>query len=148
MSYHRNYQHIVFRTYRSERSLPEEHKRELLKYIYEICRNESVHVMRINAYLDHVHLLADIPVTLSLPGLVRKIKSCTSSKFKRHEHFPLFNGWGRGYASFSVSYYEAGHIANYIRRQEEHHKSVSFADEYRQMLMENGIQPDEYIFAE
>ena len=38
-------------------------------------------------------------------------------------------------------------IINYIKNQKEHHKKVSFEDEYRELLREHGIEWDEkYIF--
>ena len=37
-------------------------------------------------------------------------------------------------------------IINYIRNQKEHHKNISFAEEYRQFLVENGIEIREEYF--
>ena len=38
-------------------------------------------------------------------------------------------------------------IVNYIMNQKEHHKKVSFEDELRALLIENGIAFDEkYLF--
>ena len=37
-------------------------------------------------------------------------------------------------------------IANYIRKQKEHHRMVSFAEEYRDFLVENGIPIREEYF--
>ena len=38
-------------------------------------------------------------------------------------------------------------ILNYIKNQKEHHKSVTFEDEYKALLKEHGVEVDErYIF--
>ena len=37
-------------------------------------------------------------------------------------------------------------IINYIKNQKEHHKTISFEEEYRQFLIENGIEIDEKYF--
>lgn len=37
-------------------------------------------------------------------------------------------------------------IVNYIKGQKEHHKKVSFQDEYRAFLLENGIEIREEYF--
>jgi hypothetical protein len=36
---------------------------------------------------------------------------------------------------------------NYIKRQKEHHQGESFEDEYKRVLREFGIEPDDrYVF--
>ncbi len=146
MSYSRNYQHIVFRTKANVKSLPEAHKRQLFKFIYMLCQRKGWHLERINGYRNHVHLLIDLPVTVPVSDAVREIKKRSSVAFQHHRDFPAFDGWGVGYASFSVSYYEVEHIRNYIIGQEEHHKSVSFEEEFRKILCTHGLVPDEYMF--
>ena len=129
MSYNINLQHIVFRTAHSEYTIPEASKTLILSYIYNISVELNVSLIRINAWRNHVHILVDFPVGLSLPEYVRKIKSSSSMKFKRHPDLPLFAGWATGYGSFSVSHYEKDRIINYIKNQEEHHRYKTFAEE-------------------
>lgn len=89
----------------------------------------GVKIIRLNAHLNHVHVLADVPVTMLLSEYVRKIKQTTSAVFQHHRDFPLFQGWATGYGSFSVSHYEREHIINYIKGQDEHHKVRTFEEE-------------------
>ena len=35
-------------------------------------------------------------------------------------------------------------IINYIKNQKEHHKTESFYDEFKRLLIENEIEPDSY----
>jgi hypothetical protein len=37
-------------------------------------------------------------------------------------------------------------MIDYIKNQKEHHKKLSFEDEYRQLLIENGIEIQEQYF--
>jgi hypothetical protein len=37
-------------------------------------------------------------------------------------------------------------LIEYIKNQQEHHRTVSYEDEYRNILMEAGIIPDERYF--
>jgi hypothetical protein len=39
-----------------------------------------------------------------------------------------------------------GRLIEYIKTQEEHHKKVTFEEEYRKILLESGITPDEKYF--
>jgi hypothetical protein len=42
-----------------------------------------------------------------------------------------------------VSPAEVDSVAAYIERQEEHHRAVSFEEEYRKFLQEYGVEYDE-----
>ena len=57
MSHTTTFYHIVFRTYYSEMSIPEEHERELYAYIFGIARKLNCQTYRIGGMPDHVHLL-------------------------------------------------------------------------------------------
>ena len=51
--------------------------------------------------------------------------------------------WQRGYGAFSVSQSNLEEVARYIENQEEHHKRVTFQDEYRAFLKAYGIEYNE-----
>jgi len=57
-----------------------------------------------------------------------------------------FKGWAEGYGSFTCSYNDLGRLVEYIKNQQEHHKKISFEEEYRILLSEYGITPDEKFF--
>ena len=61
-------------------------------------------------------------------------------------NFPYFQGWAREYAGISKSANEKETVIKYIMRQKEHHRKVTFAEEYRAFLEENGIAIDERYF--
>jgi hypothetical protein len=37
-------------------------------------------------------------------------------------------------------------LIDYIKNQQEHHKKTTFEEEYRKLLLEYGITPDEKFF--
>jgi hypothetical protein len=51
--------------------------------------------------------------------------------------------WQRGYGVFSVDPTETDDVVNYIMNQDEHHKKISFQDEYRGFLKKYNIEYDE-----
>ena len=53
---------------------------------------------------------------------------------------------GSGYGSFTCSYKDLDRLIEYIKNQQEHHKKISFEEEYRKLLLEYGITPDEKFF--
>lgn len=77
---------------------------------------------------------------------MQAIKTFTSKWLKGNPSFPNWNGWGHENAAFSYSVRDKEMIVNYIKGQKEHHKRVSFQDEYRAFLLENGIAIREEYF--
>lgn len=48
--------------------------------------------------------------------------------------------WGRGYGAFSVSHSDVDRVANYIARQEEHHRKRTFGKEYEVFVEKYGLE--------
>jgi len=47
-----------------------------------------------------------------------------------------------GYGAFTKSHAEKDQVIEYIKQQEEHHKTVSFIDEFKDLLRKEGIDFD------
>lgn len=62
-----------------------------------------------------------------------------------HDVFPRLADfyWQRGYAAFTVSQSNLKHVQQYLAGQKEHHRKVSFRDEFILFLKANGIEYDE-----
>lgn len=55
--------------------------------------------------------------------------------------------WQDGYGAFSVSHSNVEALINYIENQKEHHREISFQEEYRIFLKEYNVEYDErYIW--
>jgi putative transposase len=78
-----------------------------------------------------------------VPNLIEKLKPITTKWM--NNTFPELErkfGWQEGYAAFSVDRSNLQPIINYIENQEEHHKKVSYQDEYIAFLKAQGIAFD------
>ncbi|MEI7767439.1 MAG: transposase, partial [Phycisphaerae bacterium] len=51
--------------------------------------------------------------------------------------------WQNGYGAFGVSLTEASAVIQYIANQSEHHRVVSFQEEYRQFMIRHNLPLDE-----
>ena len=51
--------------------------------------------------------------------------------------------WQGGYGSFSVSQSNVEQVRAYIATQEEHHRGVSYQDEFRALCRKHGVEIDE-----
>jgi REP element-mobilizing transposase RayT len=92
---------------------------------------------------DHVHMLLSFPSTLALAKAVQLIKGASSTWI--HETFPEHRNvyWQEGYGAFSVGVSQVDDTVRYILNQAEHHRAVSFQDEFRAILKRHGIEYDE-----
>ncbi len=146
MSFSRFIYHIVFSTKNRFPSINQENEKVLYKVLFNLMVKEGARVYRIGGMPDHIHILTDIPATLSPAKFIQKIKQESSYIVAQSVEFPLWDGWENGYAAFSYSVSEIETIKSYIANQKEHHKRILFRDEYRDWLIENGISPDAPYF--
>jgi len=145
-SYRRILYHIVINTKHRKETLSPEYSEELYAYILGIIRNKNCFLYRINGIENHIHMLSDLHPSLALADYIRDIKVASSLWLKSHLGFPDFEGWSDGYAALTYSWRDKDMIVNYIKNQREHHKKESFEDEFRQLLIEQGITIDEKYF--
>ena len=86
------------------------------------CAALNAQVIALGGVTDHVHLLVQLPTTLSVATLVKEVKGSSGHMLARRAMASdLFFKWQGSYGAFSVSPHELDVVANYIRRQEEHH---------------------------
>jgi REP element-mobilizing transposase RayT len=127
-------------------TIKQDHVNELYGYISGIIKNKNSHLYRINGIENHLHILTDMHPSIAPADFMREIKASSSLWMKNSTLFPLFIGWEEGYGSFTCSYKDLSNLIEYIKSQEEHHKKVTFEEEYRKILLESGITPDEKYF--
>jgi putative transposase len=145
-SYRQIYYQIVFGTKHRKPTLTQKHDVQLYKYISGIIKNKKCKLYCINGVEDHIHILCDIHPCVRLSELVKDIKVASSIWLKETGLFPDFEGWQEGYGAFTYSIRERNKIIGYINKQKQHHAREVFYDEYKRLLIENGVDFDEQYF--
>jgi len=115
----------------------------LWPFLGGIARQNKMMAIEIGGVEDHVHILLSLPSTISIAKALQLIKG-GSSKWV-HETFPeqsLF-AWQAKYGSFSVSVSQLDKIVEYIKRQAEHHRKMTFKEEFVALLEKHRIKYDE-----
>ena len=105
-----------------------------------ILQNLGALVGEIGGTEDHVHILCSLPRTLSIAQLVEEVKKSSSQKMKACGVNNFY--WQRGYGGFSVSESEVETVARYIKSQKEHHRKMSFQEEYEIFLKKHRVDYD------
>jgi len=142
-TYRQVFYQIVFSTKNREASLAEEHAEMLYKYIWGIIQKRQCKLYRIGGMEDHLHIFSDLHPSISLADYVKEIKIGSGNWMKESGLFPTFAGWQDGYGAFTYNIREKQVIIDYIKNQKEHHKRETFHDEYKRLLMENGVAFEE-----
>jgi putative transposase len=134
---------IVFSTKNRKHAIDSNNEKELFQYIHGIVKNKQGKLYRINGMEDHLHILSDLHPTICLSDFVKDIKISSNKWMKESGKFPDFENWQEGYGAFTYSIREKDMIIQYIKNQKEHHKTETFEEEYKRLLIENGIEFDE-----
>jgi putative transposase len=112
-------------------------------YLATICRDLGGELVSVGGVADHVHIITTLPRTLSQAEIVETLKTNSSKWIKALD--AQYHGffWQRGYGAFSVSPSHLDGVLQYIERQQEHHRTRAFQEEYRELLRKHGVQFDE-----
>ena len=115
----------------------------LWPFLGGIARQNKMMAIQIGGVEDHVHILLSLPSTISIAKALQLIKG-GSSKWV-HETFPEQNlfGWQVKYGAFSVSVSQLDRIIDYIKQQPEHHRKMTFKEEFVALLKKHRINYDE-----
>jgi len=139
--------HIVFSTRGRRNLIPQEALDRLHSYMGGIVRRLKGTPIAVGGTMNHAHVLASVPSTLSLSHVVGKIKA-NSSKWARQDILAMADfGWQEGYSAFTVSRSKIDSVAKYIAGQMKHHDAMTFEEEFVELLRKHGVDYDErYIW--
>jgi putative transposase len=134
--------HVVFGTKDRRPIVHDSLRVRLFEYMAGFARKEFGGSLAVGGTADHVHGLILLPPTKTVADILRDWKSL-SSKWV-HETFPTEAdfAWQEGYAAFSVSRSNVPKVASYIQSQPEHHKKMTFEEEYIALLKRHEVAFD------
>lgn len=122
-------------------------KDELYKYMIGINKTYGHKVLAINGMSDHIHIFIGMRPIQSVSDLIQDIKGSSSKWINEKKFLKVKFEWQEGYGAFSYSKSQVNDVIRYIQNQEEHHKKVSFREEYLNFLKAFEIDFNEqYIF--
>lgn len=146
-TYSQIYIQIVFSVKGRENLIRETFRDELQMYISGIIKNLNQKLYAIYIMPDHAHLFISINPSKSISDLVRDIKANSSRFINEKGWIKGKFAWQDGYGAFSYSKSQSANVVNYVINQPNHHKSVTFKDEYIALLKKFEIQFEEkYLF--
>ena len=135
--------HLIFSTKNREPFLTPEIDAEIYPYMASIFRAMNSPALIINGTSDHIHTLFSLSRVTTIADIVEEVKSESSKWIKtKGKRFRKFH-WQSGYGAFSIGQSQVPTVKRYITRQKEHHRRVSFQEEYRKFLKVYEVKFDE-----
>lgn len=101
----------------------------LIPYIKAKCRELGYTLHAVNGTETHLHVLVSLPPTILIADVARMLKGSSSHYINRESGDDGAVYWQDGYGVVSVRERDIPAIAEYIRRQEEHHRSGTLIEE-------------------
>jgi len=139
--------HVVFSTNARAPSIADAIRSDLHSYLGGILRELRTTPIAIGGTTDHVHLLTKLPADLAIADCLRVLKTNSSRWVKERWPERRSFAWQAGYGAFSVSESSRANVIRYIQEQEQHHRKISFQDEFLGLLRKHGVEFDkQYIW--
>jgi putative transposase len=135
--------HVVFSTKDRRPWLDPAIRPRMHAYLGTLCRDCNCEAYRVGGAADHVHIAARLARTVSQADFLEKIKKTSSAWIKRQgKQYGTFF-WQGGYGDFSIGWSQLEELVRYIERQEQHHRTQTFQEEYRNLLQKYHVEFDE-----
>ena len=134
--------HIVFSTKSRQPFIEPPWRGRLHAYLGGVLKTAGGIPEAIGGVEDHVHLLLGLDATARLADVMREVKA-VSSRWVHEEMGVRAFAWQEGYGAFTVSPSQRETVRAYIARQEEHHRTRTFQEEYLDFLKRSGVDYDD-----
>ena len=143
------YIHATFHIKKTSVPIRRQELDQLFPYIAQVLKSMECYPIQVGGVENHIHVLSTMSKNISLARMMEEVKRHSSRWLKTKGSYYNDFGWQGGYGGFSVSQSVVERTANYIKNQEQHHKKLSFRDEYLRFLKEYGVDYNEvYLFSD
>jgi putative transposase len=143
-TYTQIFYHIIFATKDREPVLDKPKRDDLYRFVWGVLHRRDCHLYRIGGVEDHMHIFTSLHPTVALSDLVKEMKTASSAWIKGQNIFPRFTHWQDGYGAFTHALPDKERLIEYIKNQEPHHKKLTFREEFKSLLVQAGLDPDEH----
>ncbi len=146
-TYHQIFIHLIFAVKHRRAMIKDQWRSELFAVIGNLINETGSKTIIVNGTEDHVHCLISLKPDLSVSDVVKSAKAKSSKWVNESEYLDSRFEWQSGFGAFSYSKSQLPNVRRYIQNQEEHHKKMTFLEEYIQFLNKFEVEYDErYIF--
>ena len=146
-TYSQIYIQIVFAVKNRHALIDVTWEERLYQYITGIIQNKGQKLIAINGVANHIHIFIGMKPSCCLSDLVREIKKSSNDFISENKFCSSKFYWQEGFGAFSYSHSQIDNVYKYVMNQKQHHKKVTFKEEYIEFLKKFEINYDEkYLF--
>lgn len=142
MSYIASYVHLAFSTKERRAVITPDLQERLWPFIGGIARDNGMQSVIIGGTRDHIHALLCLPATMSISKAAQLVKGGSSLWIHRTFRDQQDFAWQEKYGGFSVSISQVDTLVTYIQNQEEHHRKLTFQEEFLLLLKKHRVKYD------
>lgn len=128
------YTHFIFTTLHRLPVIHEKNRERIEKYITGIVNNNDSHLYAIYANPEHVHFLVSKSPKYSEENLASIVAESSLKFINQNKLCDNQFGWQESASAFSASKSDVDRVCKYILNQPEHHRKVSFQEEYEAFI--------------
>ena len=143
MSYVKIMIHSVWGTKNRSSLINPSAKNKLLNHIRENAKKQGIFIDTINSQPDHVHCLFALNATMSVSTALNLIKGEASRWANKERIIKPKLEWADEYFAASVSESQLPKVRQYILNQDEHHRKVTFQQEFNNFMKGYGLNKNE-----
>jgi putative transposase len=126
--------HAVWGTKNHYPFLITEIKSQVIAHIRQNAQEKKIYIDPLNGYKEHLHCLFGLNADLSLAKILQLLKGESAFWINDHQITSEKFEWADEYYAVSVSESHLAYVRQYIHGQEEHHKKVTFQQEYERFM--------------
>jgi putative transposase len=134
MSYVRVWIHAVWGTKNRYPYLTKDIKQPVIDHIRKNARDKGLFPDTINGHTEHLHCLIALNADTSISKTLQLLKGESAFWINKQKLTTEKFEWADEYFAVSVSESALDKVRAYINNQEEHHKKVSFMEEYEKFI--------------
>ena len=134
IEYHNLYTHYIFTTLHRLPVILEKNRIRIEKYITGIMNNNDSHLYAIYANPEHVHFLVSRSPKMSEENLASIVAESSQRFINENKLCENQFAWQDTASAFSVSKSDVDKVCKYILNQPEHHRKMTFAEEYESFI--------------
>jgi putative transposase len=132
--------HCVWRTKNGEPILIPEKREQLFGHIRANAKTKDIYIDIIGGHTDHIHCLISLGAGQTVAQVMQLIKGEASFWANKNKLFGYKLEWAEDYFAASVSESAVNKVRDYINNQAEHHRKITFTEEYEKFISSYGFK--------
>jgi putative transposase len=134
IEYNNLYTHFIFTTLHRLPLIVEKNRERIEKYITGIVNNNDSRLYAIYANPEHIHFLVSRSPKLSEENMASIVAESSERFINNNKLCDSQFAWQESASAFSVSKSDVDKVCKYILNQPEHHRKVTFSEEYDEFI--------------